>query len=1323
MKTANKIIRQSVAKVLFIGLAFGQFAQTTQAASTDIANIPMAVNNSVTPNVLIILDNSESMDGYMAGTLVSGADPLTRGNVGRTAMRNLALTPYRTAFNWGLMSFQIGSPTLYGTYVYYLGDSAGGVPTDVVAGVSTPTAGMNFTTAANCLGYVPSVGTYPNASPALPGNTGTCTTATPAAAMVIAAGTTSGSAAVTYAPTGLLVSGTPVSGLGIPTGTTISAVNTGVGFTLNNQATVTNAAATLTLTVSNCTRSSSTAIWTQASPKGGTYTWHDNPDTYATWTGNRCIANPQPVTVGGKTYGYTSIAYSSDDSTINDVLYYGGYSATPAINQSWAPATNTSNPTSYQWWLNRSAGGLADTTWNAADFSSAWFSGTLTPTDAGYIPVNNGASLPNDISRSLYLPRAWGYGASPSGGGVLNEAIMADSATHYNTLMTLMGNETNGATGEIKNASFYTPSVGTLASAQSYFSGSSTPVKAACQQNFIMFVTDGLPTATTSGSMYPLSQQVDTCSWSTSNDTCTSNPNHSTLGTAVNDVITQLIALRTTTVPSLSSTQIDGSQHPGDTPSGKFDIQTYIVGLGDTVVNANNLSGLNAMAFYGGGMNTALLATDQPTFEAAINAITSDITAKIGSSAAVAVANAQVTKTNDASYASTYNSGTWSGDLNAYSLDLVTGLPLATSLWTAGGAQAQLDSMTATSRLIATSKDATGPAVGEPFEWASITSTQQALLNSPLTPPGPSDNAAVLAYLRGWYHPSGGINDNSPLYRSRAHLLGDIVDAEPVVVNAPSNTYMDAGYKGSTSTFLESNATRTHMVYQAANDGMLHAFYAQDGVGAPSPCVSSSSIVCGGQEAWAYIPNLVMGTLSALSQKTGFTHQYRVDGTPAAGDVAFSDGTGWHTILVGGLGKGGRGFYALDVTNPDHNSNSPTDTATLTEAGVASKALWEFPPSAPSVTLNVGYSFGKPVLVKTKAKGWVVLVTSGYNNGTNSGDSGGDGEDHLFVLNPQTGALIADLSTGTFPTAAPKGCTGTAGGGKASPCGMAQVSAYVQNPATDNTTDYVYGGDLKGNVWRFDLSGTSASSWAVSRMAVLVDGSGNPQPITTAPELGQLTSSNTSYRFLYIGTGEYLGNSDVSTTNTQSMYALVDPITRNSTSDTLYATSLPPNTSSTSSLRSTLVLQTLATSGTTRTIPTPNTVNLTQKNGWYVDLGIGLNPTSGERVNNAPVLSNGVLVFTTNIPSSVTCVPGGSSWLYNLNALTGAQFFDPNTGATAPPAVSLGNVLASRVVLVTLPNGKVIELVRSSDNKTTANVAPIHIDAFGKRTSWRQLSQ
>ncbi len=495
--------------------------------------------------------------------------------------------------------------------------------------------------------------------------------------------------------------------------------------------------------------------------------------------------------------------------------------------------------------------------------------------------------------------------------------------------------------------------------------------------------------------------------------------------------------------------------------------------------------------------------------------------------------------------------------------------------------------------------------------------------------------------------------------RTRANLLGDIVNAEPVVVTTPTFAYGDPGYaafKAAQSIIATTTPlfvpTRVKTVFQAANDGMVHAFLASDG-----------------SENWSYIPSFFLSTtapsqLRSLSRRDSFAHRYFVDATPVLGDVDF-DLTGltngvppttrnpnWRSILVGGLGKGGRGYYALDVTTP----------TVANEAAAASKALWEFPNASISGTFNlttpagytaggltfnanrVGYTFGKPVIVKTKAHGWVTLVTSGYNNGTQVGTdtasgTGGDGHGYLFVLNAMTGALLH-----AFDTQAGDGTT---------PSGLAYISAYVENPQLDNTVQYVYGGDLLGNVWRFDLNNASTSNWRLQRLTALLNASNQSQPVTTEPELATVQDAGVDKRVVYVGTGQYLGSNDIpgvvganpSANQTQTMYALVDDLA-------LLTAHTAPIRSNMQQRTLTLPSGATCATATTLTIRTtginPPAINYTTQWGWYVDL-----PCTGERVNTNPALALGTLYFTSNVPNSDPCTPGGSSWLDILDVQVG----------------------------------------------------------------------
>ncbi|MCW5626371.1 MAG: hypothetical protein KIT73_16780, partial [Burkholderiales bacterium] len=624
--------------------------------------------------------------------------------------------------------------------------------------------------------------------------------------------------------------------------------------------------------------------------------------------------------------------------------------------------------------------------------------------------------------------------------------------------------------------------------------------------------------------------------------------------------------------------------------------------------------------------------------------VINNVGARGGAGAAVAVANPNLFPGDNFSYASSYNSGAWSGDLNKYAVDLSTGQPSTTGLWTPSP-QKQLATRVPTTRLIATTNPSGGGGgvpVGTPFQWNNLNATQQTLLGS---------DSQVLDFLRGDrsrevdkfrsrgprpQRDAGGnfvldgtgryvyVNNITP---DNVAVLGDIINAEPVVVRNPTRSYFDAGY----GEFRTTQSGRAGVVYQGGNDGMLHAFSVEDGT-----------------ELWAYVPSWTFPTLRNLSDRTGFRHLYYVDGTPAVGDVDFgrvggSIGTpDWRTILVGGLRKGGFGYYALDITNPSAGS----------ETDVANKVLWEFPNDSNPTLMstverrNVGYSFGKPVIVKTRAHGWVALVTSGYNNGnTGVGSSGGDGRGYLYVLNARTGALLKVMETqaGTADT----------------PSGLGPISAFISRPAIDATAEAIYGGDLLGNVWRFDVSSANPDLWTVTRLAALRSTSGGPastgiQPITTEPELGTINRK----RVVFVGGGQYLGDSDAMQTagtippenaytrRTMSFYALRDDL-----STPVFPT---PVISDVRSLQQ----QTVTVSGDLLNI-TNTAVNFNTQAGWFFDF-----PRTGERAVTNPILSGGVVVFTTNIPDRFDlCNPGGSSWAY---------FVDYQTGGLIPGAISAG---------------------------------------------------
>jgi type IV pilus assembly protein PilY1 len=464
------------------------------------------------------------------------------------------------------------------------------------------------------------------------------------------------------------------------------------------------------------------------------------------------------------------------------------------------------------------------------------------------------------------------------------------------------------------------------------------------------------------------------------------------------------------------------------------------------------------------------------------------------------------------------------------------------------------------------------------------------------------------------------------------------------------------------------------IIFQGVNDGMLHVV---DGR-------TDASVPTRGRELWAYVPRLVHSSLHHLADPA-YTHRYYVDGTPSAAAVT---GFAFSRLLVGGLGKGGRGYYALDISS----------YTAATEADAANKVLWEF------TNANMGFSFGNPLIVRTAA-GWRVLVTSGYDNGA---AIGGDGRGRLWVLNPANGNIEATLSTGA--------------GTSLSPSGLAHISTLA-NSAPSDLVRYVYGGDLEGNVWRFDLDTSS-----VVRIAQLTAPTGVTQPVTSAPEVALIGGSK---YMVMVGTGRYLADQDVPgtvganiwATQRQSLYGIVD--------DTAVSSPTLPNirgsngaTCPSGGGTADFVCQSLNyESARNSYTATTHAVDTNSRRGWYLDFPVDGRLDNGRVISKPSLTTGGTLALTFNIPTNVQCDPGGRSWFFALNGVTGGAVVINQGGNTYHDAGSfLGFALASRTVVVTTANGK-RALIRMSDKTVQAPTVPepITTTATWRRIYWRTV--
>ncbi|MFK4703858.1 type IV pilus assembly protein PilY1 [Roseateles asaccharophilus] len=675
---------------------------------------------------------------------------------------------------------------------------------------------------------------------------------------------------------------------------------------------------------------------------------------------------------------------------------------------------------------------------------------------------------------------------------------------------------------------------------------------------------------------------------------------------------------------------------------------------------SNTLTAVDDMwhaAVNGGG--TYFSAASPTALQEGLSSALNSIGGRVAAAAAAATSNPNITATDNFVFLSRFKSAEWHGELIAKAINIDTGT-LDTTLWEA---RPLLDAKTSRNIFMFSASSSTKL---KPFAWGEMSATEKAYFektwitttgrslsqfcSGPPTCLSTTDQDAapgepLVSFLRGVRTNEG--TDATKYFRQRVHLLGDIVNSEAVYVKQQLVKYADEGYADF------NGRARQGMVYVGANDGMLHAFNADTG-----------------EEVWAYVPTAVLPNLYKLADKDyAIKHQYFVDATPLVQDVKV--GTEWRTILVGGLGAGGRAYYALDITDP-----------------AAPKAMWEF------TNDNLGLTFGKPEIGKLRDGTWVVVVPSGYNN-----VSPGDGKGRLFVLNAATGVPIAGISSGGGGVG-----IATSAGSTATPAGLGQIRGWVEKSSLDNTIERVYGGDNLGNVWRFDINNTvGVAGYDAMLLGVLKNASNQTQPVTTRPELGEANRK----AMVYVATGRFLGETDSSDTTVQSVYAIKDD---------LGATGHGEVRASGNFVKQTLVNGTCA-SGTRwceagkpiRTTTSVNAVNLATDGGWYVDL-----PIISERVYGDPVLVLGTLVVISNvIGSSSQCKPGGTSW---------ANYFDYRTGAAQTTVIA--DARSTTLEPVKDPTGKVTGIVTLENGEEKQ--LPLPFDPTIKptrRVSWRDLLQ
>jgi type IV pilus assembly protein PilY1 len=522
---------------------------------------------------------------------------------------------------------------------------------------------------------------------------------------------------------------------------------------------------------------------------------------------------------------------------------------------------------------------------------------------------------------------------------------------------------------------------------------------------------------------------------------------------------------------------------------------------------------------------------------------------------------------------------------------------------------------------------------GVPFRYTKLATTQQNTINAGDATPF---NSNRVDYLRG-VRTNEVTSSGTGLFRARSSVLADIIDSSPTWVGPPqfpyTGTWKDRLYASATAPenggsqnyqqFVTSAQTRTNMVYVGSNDGFLHGFRtgAYDANGKYDTAAAND-----GAEMLAYMPGPIVNTIHNNSDSTldfadtQYGHNFYVDASPGTGDLYYSNK--WHTWLVGGLGPGGGGLYALDITTPT--------AANFIETNAQNLVIGDWTPATitcvnvTSCGKNMGSTYGVPVIRRLHNGKWAVLFGNGY--GSTSGDAG------LFIMlvDPSNGSTsFYYLSTG-----------------KTGSNGLAYVTAADLDG--DHVSDYVYGGDLLGNVWRFDLTSSNPSSWSAGSAPLFTAPSG--QPITTRIVVASGPSVvGANQLIIAFGTGQrssVTNSSAVSyASGTQSMYGVWDwnMAAWNALSTSQYASIAATSTGLTSpytAKQANLTKQTFTvdtTSGnrdllTSATVCWKGSTACSSGNtsfGWYVDL-----PGTSEQIVFNPQLLGSAFVVNSTVPAS-----------------------------------------------------------------------------------------
>ncbi|RMR91489.1 pilus assembly protein [Pseudomonas coronafaciens] len=542
-----------------------------------------------------------------------------------------------------------------------------------------------------------------------------------------------------------------------------------------------------------------------------------------------------------------------------------------------------------------------------------------------------------------------------------------------------------------------------------------------------------------------------------------------------------------------------------------------------------------------------------------------------------------------------------------------------------------------------------------PLEYANFSPAQQTALNATL--PTNATGAELIAWAKG---------TASAKFRARPRLLGDIVNSSLGIALPSQKTASDLTGDTTYTTYLATKAnSMTPSILANANDGFFNVINTSDG-----------------SRRYAYMPSTALTSLATIASANygSGVHKFTVDGQIAVFDTQLSAGSAWRTVAYGGTGAGGKAFFAIKLFEGTSNTVS---------------ALWEV--KAPDTSNannkfnNLGYAYSKPDVARMADGTGIVVVGNGYGSFT--------GRASLYVLNANTGAFIAEIQTPLL--------------NNENDNGLSSVKLRVN---AQNVVQAAYAGDLKGRLWKFDMSGATAASWKVAfgGAPLFTAPRGANQPITVQPFV---LDHPLNGKIVYFGTGKFIEVADKQTTDLQDFYAIWD-------ADSGAGSTVEAN------LQAQAVNGSVISNGTTYFTSTTNDVDWSVKKGWYMPLS-AVAPYLGERIIYPAQTSRGRIIFSTaSVNSADPCESTGTGRVFELNAATGSMLNYQVLDTSGDRAINRSDLLVAGLGYIGIPvvsaivagtgDGNEVKIVNNSTGSNTDDLVEKG-GSGSQRIMWRQI--